>query len=86
MKFASVFMLLALAVSLSAKEATRPKYLKGVGIEQKLNAQVPLNAEFRDSFGRTVRLGQYLGKRPAVLALVYYTCPGLCDQILHGMA
>ncbi|MGH9621182.1 MAG: SCO family protein [Bryobacteraceae bacterium] len=86
MKSASVFMLLALAVSLSAKEATRPKYLKGVGIEQKLNSQVPLNSEFRDSFGRTVRLGQYLGKRPAVLALVYYTCPGLCDQILHGMA
>lgn len=88
MKFASALMLLTLAASLSARnvEATRPKYLKGVGIEQKLNAQVPLNAEFRDSFGRTVRLGQYLGRRPAVLALVYYTCPGLCDQILHGIA
>jgi protein SCO1/2 len=88
MKFASnIVLLLALAASLSAQnvEGTRPEYLKGVGIDQKLNAQVPLNAEFKDEFGRTVRLGQYLGKKPAILALVYYTCPNLCDQILHGM-
>lgn len=86
-KFAFAITLFALAVSLNARniEGTRPKYLQGVGIEQKLNAQLPLNAQFKDEFGRPVRLGQYLGKRPAILALVYYTCPNLCDQILHGM-
>lgn len=86
-KFASAAMLFALAASLNAGnvEGTRPKYLQGVGIEQKLNAQVPLNAEFKDEFGRNVRLGQFLGRRPAILALVYFTCPNLCDQILHGM-
>lgn len=86
-KLASAVLLVAFAVSLNARnvQGTRPKYLEGVGIEQKLNAQIPLNAEFKDVFGRTVRLGQILGKRPAILALVYFTCPNLCDQILHGM-
>ncbi len=29
--------------------------------------------------------GEYFGKRPVVLALVYYECPMLCTQILNGM-
>jgi protein SCO1/2 len=62
-----------------------PKYLQGVGIDQNLNAQVPLGAQFTDESGRAVKLGDYLGTRPAVLALVYYTCPMLCDQILRGV-
>jgi protein SCO1 len=63
-----------------------PSYLRGVGIDQNLNAQAPLKAEFLDESGRQVKLGQYLRNRPAVLALVYYTCPMLCDQILRGVA
>ena len=54
-------------------------------IEQKLNAQLPLDATFRDEYGETVQLGKYFGKRPVVLALVYYECPMLCTQILNGM-
>lgn len=62
-----------------------PDFLKGIGFDQKLNAPVPLNTHFSDEFGRRVRLGDYLRGRPAVVALVYYTCPALCDQILHGV-
>lgn len=62
-----------------------PKYLQGVGIDQKLNAQVPLGAPFVDESGRAVKLGDLLGHRPAILALVYYTCPALCDQIMRGV-
>lgn len=65
--------------------ALRPKYLDGVGIQQKLNAQVPLQAQFSDEFGHAVTLSKYMTGRPVVFALVYYTCPALCDQILHGM-
>jgi protein SCO1/2 len=54
-------------------------------IEQRLNTQLPLDAPFRDESGRTVPLGSYFGKRPVVLALVYYECPMLCTQILNGM-
>ena len=61
-----------------------PDILEKVGIDQKLNAQVPLDAVFRDELGRQVKLRDYFGKRPVVLSLVYYECPMLCTQVLNG--
>ncbi|HVC19491.1 MAG TPA: SCO family protein [Vicinamibacterales bacterium] len=58
--------------------------LKQVGFDQRLNHQVPLNLTFRDATGRQVTLGQYFGKRPVVLALVYFNCPMLCTQVMDG--
>lgn len=63
----------------------RPPILRDVGIEQKLNAQVSSDLAFVDDSGKSVKLGDYLGERPVVLALVYYQCPMLCNQILNGM-
>jgi protein SCO1/2 len=70
---------------LNVKGVDRPSPLKDVTIEQRLNSQLPLDATFRDEDGQTVQLGKYFGKRPVVLALVYYECPMLCTQILNGM-
>lgn len=69
----------------NTKTGVRPQALSDVTIEQRLNAQLPLDAPFRDEYGKTVPLGSYFGKRPVVLALVYYECPMLCTQILNGM-
>jgi protein SCO1/2 len=55
-----------------------PTVLNKVTILQKLNTQIPLDGEFRDETGKAVRLGDYFGTRPAILALVYYNCPMLC--------
>lgn len=63
-----------------------PQVLQKVGVTQKLNQQLPLDAEFVDESGKTVRLGDYFGKRPAILTLVYYTCPMLCSEELDGLA
>lgn len=63
---------------------SKPGLLQKVGIDQRLNAQVPLDLPFKDDEGRDVRLGDYFGKRPVVLALVYYECPMLCTQVLNG--
>ncbi len=62
-----------------------PKALQDVGIDQKLNQQVPLDLNFRDENDQPVKLAQYFGKRPVILSLVYYSCPMLCTQILNGM-
>jgi len=63
-----------------------PDALKGVGIDQKLDQQVPLNLTFHDEFGRDVPLSSFFhSKRPVILALVYYRCPMLCTQILSGL-
>lgn len=58
---------------------------RDVGIDQHLGTTVPLDAVFRDEAGRSVRLGSYFGKRPVVLAMVYYRCPMLCTQVLNGL-
>lgn len=63
-----------------------PDPLKRVGIEQRLGESLPLDAEFKDENGNIVKLGSYFGKgRPVILALVYYECPMLCNQILNGL-
>jgi protein SCO1/2 len=62
----------------------KPEVLKNVGLDQKLNAQVPLDLTFRDEHGATVTLGQLLQQKPAILTMVYYRCPMLCTEVLNG--
>jgi len=63
----------------------RPPGLKNVGIEQHLDEQIPPELTFRDETGRSVRLGDYFGKKPVILNLVYYQCPMLCGEVLSGL-
>ena len=63
----------------------RPPYLQNVGIEQHLDAQVPPNLAFVDDAGRPVKLGDYFGKKPLILNLVYYNCTMLCGEVLSGL-
>lgn len=63
-----------------------PGALQGVGIDQRLDEQVPLNLTFHDEAGRDVSLSSFFHpQRPVILALVYYRCPMLCTQILTGV-
>lgn len=64
---------------------TTPSVLSQVGIQQNLNGQLPLDTTFVDSTGKQVKLGDFFGKRPAILALVYYKCPMLCSEELDGL-
>ena len=63
-----------------------PSYLKHAGIAQNLNRKLPLSAAYIDSSGKPVMLGDYFGKRPVVLAEVYFSCGMLCPQVMHGAA
>ncbi len=62
-----------------------PPVLDKVGIEQKLGDRLPMDAVLKDENGQAVKLGDLFGKRPVVLALVYYDCPMLCNQVLNGL-
>lgn len=66
--------------------SARPAALRDVGFDQHLNQALPLDAEFTDETGRAVRIGEYFGTRPVVLAFVYYGCPMLCLQSLSSLA
>jgi len=62
-----------------------PPLLQGIGIDQRLNDQVPLDLQFRDEADKTVRLGDYFGKKPVILSLVYFGCPMLCTMAENGL-
>ena len=63
-----------------------PGALQGVGIDQKLDQQIPQNLIFKDEAGRSVPLSDFFhSKKPVLLAPVYYRCPMLCTQILTGL-
>ena len=62
-----------------------PAILDKVGITQNLNTQLPLALNFVDETGKSVQLGSYFGRHPAILALVYYQCPMLCSEELNGL-
>ena len=82
--FAAVLLILA-SQSADLRAQERPAALRDVGIDQRLNAQLPLGLTFRDETGKTVKLADYFGKRPVILTPVYYECPMLCTLTLNGL-
>src|SRR6476661_6136333 len=66
-------------------QSTIGEMASDVRFDQRLGARLPLELRFRDEGGREVRLGDYLGRRPVILAPVYYKCPLLCNQVLNGL-
>jgi protein SCO1/2 len=60
--------------------------LEEVGVEEHFDAKLPLDLEFVNEDGDTVRLGDYFDRsRPVILTLNYYRCPMLCGLMLNGV-
>jgi protein SCO1/2 len=76
---------LPLQAQSSQSSSVRPPILRNVGIDQKLDQLIPLDIEFHEETGRSVRLGDYFGRKPVILSLVYYDCPMLCTMVLNGL-
>jgi protein SCO1/2 len=56
-----------------------------IGLDQRLNEQIPLSLSFRDESGKTVQLGDYFGEKPVILQFAYYDCPMLCTLVINGL-
>jgi len=84
-----IAIVLCWCAALSGARADAPfsftNFIARVGFEQKLDAQLPLDAEFRDESGATVKLGDLFHGKPVVLAFVYYGCPQLCTEVMNGL-
>ena len=72
------------AGSARAQQSSPAAILARVGITQNLGAQIPPDLPFRDETGQVVRIGDFFGRRPIVLSLVYFDCPALCPEVLNG--
>ena len=61
--------------------------LEGVGVDQKLGTDIPLDLTFRNEAGERVQLGSYFQKgTPVVLTFNYHRCPQLCRIQLQKFA
>jgi protein SCO1/2 len=70
---------------IALSQSQLPEPVRNVGIDQRLNEQLPLDIELRDESGRLVKLEEYFGSRPVILSLVYHECPMLCSEVLNGL-
>lgn len=59
--------------------------LRKVTFEQKTGTRISGNLQFRDENGKTVKLADYLGRKPVILVPGYYHCPMLCTLVLNGV-
>jgi protein SCO1/2 len=75
--------LLAVAASLASAQYPRPAIAQGVGIDQKLNSQIPLDLVFHDEHGTAVPLRTYFGDKPVVISMVYFSCGSLCPMSIR---
>ncbi len=62
-----------------------PHELEEVDVHEKLGATVPLDLEFVDADGKTVRLADLIGDKPVILTFNYSNCPMLCSVQLGGL-
>lgn len=57
-----------------------------ISIDQKLGGQVPLQLEFIDESGKTVKLGDFFSEgKPVIFVPAYYRCRLICNRVLDGM-
>ncbi|MFL6415300.1 MAG: SCO family protein [Bryobacteraceae bacterium] len=73
----------SLAAIYAAESFSAPK-VNGIGIDQRLGNQIPLDTQFLDENGASVPLKKYFHGKPVLLAPVYFGCPMLCSQVLSG--
>lgn len=78
-------LLLSLFITAANGQTTLPPQLRGIGIEQRLGETLPSGIQLTDEHGRSVTIEQIAQGRPVLLALVYYRCTMLCNQILNGV-
>lgn len=82
------FLVLCIVLILSLHQT--PIFAEGkqieIGVEdkEKLGKYVPLDLKFTNSDGKVSSLREII-KRPTLISLVYFNCPGICSPLLNGL-
>ena len=72
--------------NLTATTAQQNRVVDRVALDQKMDAQVPLDTPCRDESGRTIRLRDCFRGRPVMLNLIQYRCTMLCSEEMKALA
>lgn len=83
---ASIGLLLMTSNPVAGQVVDDVDQLEGVGIEEKLESELPLDLQFTDSSGKQIRLSDlFESQQPILLSLNYSDCPMLCRLQLNGL-
>lgn len=64
-------------------EPEMPAEIAGLEVDEHLGAVLPPDITFTDSDGKKITVGEYFqGDKPAIVAMVYYDCPLVCDVLM----
>jgi len=63
----------------------KPYLNPGVGIDEKVGEQIPLDLVFADETGKDITLRECIGGKPTILVMAYYRCPMNCTDVLNGL-
>lgn len=77
---------ICLSANYASGQLSTKQIVQDVGIDQHLDAQLPLDAVLVDEQGQSVRLAEFFGRgKPVIVNFVYFRCPMLCTQVLNGL-
>ena len=62
-----------------------PYHLKGTQIKENLGEEIDLSLSFKGESGKVQPLKDYFKGNPALMTVVYYKCPSLCNFHLNGL-
>jgi protein SCO1/2 len=79
------FVFFCLSACAARQEVLQPETLASLRFQQNLNGLLPLDLMFLDETGRSIRFGNCLRDKPAILVFGYYECPMLCSAVLNGL-
>lgn len=83
----TVFLFFAVLLQVPAVFAAKEpgQIIREIKFDQRLDAPLPLDLEFRDENNQAVRISDYFGKKPVLLNFVYFRCPMLCSMVMNGL-
>jgi protein SCO1/2 len=63
-----------------------PRAVMGLDVEEQVGRALPMELQFTNADGKVVTLGDYFkSNKPAVIAMVYYRCPVVCDVVMQQL-
>lgn len=69
----------------AANGGVSKEVLAKVGVDQNLDTQLDLGLQFKDEDGKSVRLGEYFGKKPVMITMLQMTCDQVCSAQIEAM-
>jgi len=85
MRYLHLLILLSLTLSIKSQNNPLQNKNKEIGISEHLDEYIPEDIIFHNFDSTEVNLKDLIDK-PTVISFVYYTCPGLCNPLLNGLA